>query len=122
LRSIEGSGGRHFLVTLDSRYAIRNDLVAALGKENGKFSPDTLLIRSWLFWLSHSLCRVVGLARCGLVAQILSLFEIARLLVRLDDVASIIFKRESQQPPARLKNFVLQILQLFGDPAPLAAG
>ena len=48
LRSIEGSGGRHFLVTLDSRYAIRNDLVAALGKENGKLSPDTLLIWSWL--------------------------------------------------------------------------
>ena len=68
LRSIEGIGSWHFLVTLDSRHAIRNDLVAALGKENGKVSADTLLIWSWLFWLSHCLCRVVGLARCGLVA------------------------------------------------------
>jgi hypothetical protein len=49
LRSIEGSGSRHFLVTLDSRYPIRNDLVPALEKENGKLSPDTLLIWSWLF-------------------------------------------------------------------------
>jgi hypothetical protein len=68
LRSIEGIGSRHFVVTLDSRHAIRKDLVAALEKENGKLSPDTLSIWSWLFWLSHCLCRVVGLARCGLVA------------------------------------------------------
>ena len=46
LRSIEGIGSRHFLVTLDSRHASRNDLVAALGKENGKVSADTLLIWS----------------------------------------------------------------------------
>ena len=44
LRSTEGIGSRHFVVTLDSRHAIRKDLVAALEKESGKLSPDTLLI------------------------------------------------------------------------------
>src|SRR5262245_17004541 len=36
-------------------HAIRKDLVSALEKENRKLSPDTLLIWSWLFWLSHCL-------------------------------------------------------------------
>ena len=68
LRSIEGIGSWHFLITLDSCDAIRKDLVAALEKESGKLSPDTLLIWSWLFWLSHCLCSVAGLPRCSLVA------------------------------------------------------
>jgi len=90
LRSIEGIGSRHFLVTLDSRHAIRKDLVAALEKENGKLSPDTLLIWSWLFWLSHCLCRVVWIGAVRSTGLNLPLFEIALVFVRVDHVARFI--------------------------------